>query len=704
MEMQLPKIRVTPETLATILNLMKSGELQIPKFQRDFVWPISKTRSLLDSLYKEFPIGTFFLWKAPIGIPPLTRISKEIMLGEPPPGVTSSYILDGQQRLTSLWCVVNGVKLGNTDYGRVCIDLEVATKHDSTDEEDFNEDIFVYRQSDNRRYVSVRELFGASALRIIDGILPEWKPAFHKAFNLFQTYPFSVVWVQEQSLADAIAIFQRINQGGKPLSRYDLVCANLWREDFDFRARVEQENNSLKSSGFGWVNETVFPQTFSLAIKDQCTTLDELSLTTDEVASRWNNVVRAIRLAIEFLVSNLGVIKYDFLPYNGQLAVLAYYFYKRGSGAIKQTERQFLWDWFWRVALSERYSSTSPTKMAEDAKKLLLLASGKAANFNYPVALTIENILRTKMGSTSSALRNSVLCLLALKRPRNFKDGSVINLHDIFYSNLKKAERHHIFPVGYLKRLGVPANQVHLLPNFCFIPADLNREVTDKAPFEYFEEYKSEVKDLSQILKTHLIPSDASSPIWDKDPSAFDRFLRNRAEILFKELNALLGDDAANAFPASEVVIGNDDVTSVEIRLRDFIHQIMEATSGELYWNQYLPQDVISLVQVRIKDQLERHPGISEQDFSSNRRKLDFCDVSDYEKIILKNWNVFSSYFMKKAQVSSHLSSYRNLRNSLLHSRKPSKQEQLDGQAALIWLEGVFQRTEVSLRAIDDEL
>src|SRR5215207_3532924 len=99
--MQLPKIDVQRDSLASILMNMKTGALQVPRFQRDFVWPLTKTRALLDSMYKEFPIGTFFLWRAPEGSPPLYRPLDELGIPGPQPGAKVSYILDGQQRLSS---------------------------------------------------------------------------------------------------------------------------------------------------------------------------------------------------------------------------------------------------------------------------------------------------------------------------------------------------------------------------------------------------------------------------------------------------------------------------------------------------------------------------------------------------------------------------------------------------------------------------
>ena len=84
--MQQPRIDVQPQKLSQLLNDMELGKLQVPRFQRDFVWPLTKTRRLLDSMYKEFPVGTFFLWRAPAGSPLLSRPLTELGIPKPKEG------------------------------------------------------------------------------------------------------------------------------------------------------------------------------------------------------------------------------------------------------------------------------------------------------------------------------------------------------------------------------------------------------------------------------------------------------------------------------------------------------------------------------------------------------------------------------------------------------------------------------------------
>lgn len=694
--MKRPKIDVQQRKLSDLLYEMETGKLQVPRFQRNFVWPLSKTRRLLDSMYKEFPIGTFFLWRAPSGSPLLSRPLTELGIPEPQRGAEVFYILDGQQRLTSLFVTLKGQKLDSRNYGRISIDLETATRYDRNQEDGFDEDIFVYRSGDNRRYVAVCDLVGQSHLDIYEEIPKVRRRAFNKAHNILrETYPFSVVWIQEQMLGDAIEIFQRINQAGKRLSRYDLICANVWTKEFDFRKEVERLNRQFRREGFGKLHETIFTQTFALILKDRCTTAAELSLQTEEIIEAWDRIIRSLELAIDFAANTLGVKRARYLPYRGILPVLAYYFYHAGRSAISARERDTLWDWFWRVTLSERYSSTSPSRMAEDALKLKGAITGEEVSFPYAATVTPDDVARNRMTRTSSALRNAVICLLALKEPKNLKDSSPVNLSDGFFSTLKKPERHHIFPVGYLKERSVAATHVHLVPNFCFIPADLNREISNRRPSEYFTQYRRENPRFEEAAASHLLPVGPGAAIWQDD---FVEFTKERAALIADELRRLVDSDPGEfviPMPLEEAQSHhNRQIDILEVRLRDFIDDRLAAVVGSHYWKRTMPGDVINYTKKRVNQRLKSHPYEDWSDYPVGRARLDFCTPAHYELIFKQNWEQFEEFLGSKRELERHMSAFSALRNALKHNREPSDIEKQLGEAAMKWLGRILDRYE----------
>ncbi|MHB1317675.1 MAG: GmrSD restriction endonuclease domain-containing protein [Anaerolineae bacterium] len=702
--MDLPKIDVQDTKLATLLNWMQTGALQVPRFQRDFVWSVSRTRALLDSMYKEYPIGTFFLWTAPQDAPSLIRPLEAIGIPGPRPGSQISYILDGQQRLTSLYCVINGIRLDGTDYSRVCLDLESATAFLANQEEGFEEAIFVHRIPDNERHIAVMDIVNLStALPLFAKLAPRLQPAFMRAQQVFASYPFSVVQIAAQPLGDAIEIFQRINQAGKRLSRYDLVCANVWREDFDFRANVTKINKEFESLGFGALDETVYTQAFALALKDNCRTAAELSLTTDEIKDSWTRVIACLRLAVEFARTTLGVWRSEYLPYRGILVVLTDFFFHSSSSAIDAATRRLLWQWYWRVTLSERYSSTSPSRMAEDAIELRKLHAGQDASFSYVPTVTAESVRRARMTSTSSTVRNAFICLLALRSPRNFMDGSPVHLADPYFSNLKQAERHHVFPVAWLKRSGRSSNDVHALPNFCFVPADLNRVISDRAPSDYMDQMSSGNPGFQSDTSTHLLNVAADAPIWRDD---FEGFLSDRAAAIAGALRGMV--DTGPGQHAGVAVLDEVDVTLdvIEVGLRDMVDTRLTAVVGSDYWRRTVPKDVQDYAERNIAQERATQPWKTDAEYAAGRARLNYVNIPDYAKIILVSWDQFSATFGNKDVFQKNVKDLSDYRNALKHSRDVSAIVRLHGQAAALWFENVIERYQSDRMAeeVDEQL
>ena len=321
-------------------------------------------------------------------------ISTPLRLGGALGGVPADAVSDDEP-------VAFGVEIVGHNRSIHLNHLEAGSRFLKGDGESFEEPLFVYRAPDAKRLVSLTQVIGVDHLAVFGGLSDELKPAFHRLSKLLATYPFSVVSIQEQSLGDAVEIFQRINQGGKRLGRYDLVCANVWTVEFDFRKKVEEVNDSLADKGFGSIDNTIYTQTFALALHGKCTTTAELSVTTDEVQVAWKRVIKCVSRAVDFAATNLGVRRAEYLPYRGIVTVLAAYFYGSDRANPTEEERRTLWEWFWRVTLSERYGSTSPSRMAEDLRLLLKAREGEPVVFSYPSKVTPEVVLRTKMTSTA---------------------------------------------------------------------------------------------------------------------------------------------------------------------------------------------------------------------------------------------------------------------------------------------------------------
>lgn len=93
---------------------IEKGIIKIPRFQRGFVWSIEKTADLLDSILKGYPIGTFILWQTNERINEIKKIG-DFALPDAPEGTKVQYLLDGQQRITSLFAAYRGARIQKID-------------------------------------------------------------------------------------------------------------------------------------------------------------------------------------------------------------------------------------------------------------------------------------------------------------------------------------------------------------------------------------------------------------------------------------------------------------------------------------------------------------------------------------------------------------------------------------------------------------
>lgn len=519
--MKIEKIKVEPGLkLGDVIRDVERGKLRIPRFQREFVWERPKVVKLLDSIYHQFPIGSFFFWEAPTTYNRFFRNIAELGLPEPDARDEITFILDGQQRITSLYVTAKGLTLDDVNYGDICFDLEAQE--------------FVTRKADNKRYVALCDMLDEERqFDIYDSLPTLYRERFTACRTVFVTYPFSIVLVRDTELDDVCEIFERINQSGKRLRLTDLVVANTWSEEFDLREKIRQLNETLSSRGFGELEDEAVTESLGLNIKGGCTRSFQLQLRTDEIEAVWKNTVECVTLTVDFLRGNLGVRTYSFLPYRGIIPLLAYYFYKSNNRAISPSHRRTVDRWFWRVSFSGRYGSSVATNMGDDRKLFDQIIGGGQISVDYPVTLDENSIVGVQMHRTS-AMKNAVLCLLAKRQPKHFKNNTLIPLDDSYFSDFNSPEKHHIFPASFLQSEGI---KEFSLANFCFLPAELNREISSSKPRDYFRELKEENPEFERTMESHLIPTDSDSGIWTDD---YGKFIRQRAGLIRKEIESAI--------------------------------------------------------------------------------------------------------------------------------------------------------------------
>lgn len=672
----------------TLINDVENGRVRLPPFQREFVWSPAKVMDLMDSIYKGFPIGSFFYWKAERRYVTLFRDVTGISLPPPAPDSELYFILDGQQRLTSIWAAYNGSTIDGKSYATICLNLDKAAKYEEGDPETRREiKVFEHAEPDAQAFISLHDILSENVLtydRIRDNLPPEKKQTLSKARDRFRNYPFSVVKVFNLELEDAVEVFQRINQGGKRLTRFQLVAANCWSESFDLAKSVAEFNKRVRlRTDFEYVEDITFVQAMALVEFGQCKTEHELKLSSDKVKELWPRVSKAIGDTIDWMRDNYGVIRGDMIPYHAMLAVLACYFSEHGTN-VPLEHKIWIDRWFWRSAFSERYVQAQTSKMATDAKAIKELIEGKTDPPNYPLTISKESILSMKINRSSGAARNAILCLLARMKPKHFVTGADVSLAKDHFSEIKDPNAHHIFPRNFLKKvLKRRVDDVHLLPNFCYLPADLNNKIKDRPPSEYFVEFKGADGSnpyFEDSLRSQLLPSAPDSPIWIDD---YDGFLQQRTDLIWAEILKAVGEgdiyDAGATVPRDMARV---EVDEIEVKLRRLVHETLRSAFGDAYWKRAIPGDLQSKIKDRISERYRSRVITRIDDFLT---RLQYADVMDYYKIIDTNWTHFADRFGSREELKSHFLALKNYRNPLGHARDMDIIERKRGEAAVIW-------------------
>lgn len=486
-------------TLPRIFQELENGNMRIPRFQRAYVWERNKIVSLLNSIYKQYPIGSFFLWDTDIRMDSFCRDITELGFPNKPEASRFSFILDGQQRITSLYVALRGKILNDVDYSKICFNLDKKTfKVPKLKTEQNN--IPAWKIYDDKEYGNLLQEYYSSG-KI------EFGKLIQDCHELLNTYPVSIIKSMNMELDEVVTIFERINQGGKRLSLFDLVHASVWSEDFDLRTKIAEFNDDPVIKIFGTLDSEIFTQSLALNASGDCTNRHQLSLTNTDCKAKWQKTTECIRLAIDF-VKNLGVQQLSIIPYNSILAVIQHYFFLTGEKYINAEVKNLISGWFWTVTFSQRYSSSTLTRMNEDVLWISGLANGITTPRLFSVKLTVDELIRVRM-NLRSVIKNGILCLMALNGPLDFDNGVIVTLDKTNASRSNSKENHHFFPYALRNQFGITQDDANSVLNFAFITKRLNQQISAKYPSVYLCQYEAENAEIQNALLTHFIDENA---------------------------------------------------------------------------------------------------------------------------------------------------------------------------------------------------
>jgi len=475
-------------SIRKILDSVVSGEIRIPAFQRGFVWEMDRVAYLLDSIYKGYPFGSLLFWRTKHKLT-TERDLGTFSLPDPQVDYPIDYVLDGQQRLTSVFTVFQTElkPQENPDWSDVYFDMvAVGNPQDS---------FFVAFQEgqeyDKTRYFPMNVLFDSVRYRAAtEHLRPEQIALVDKLQEKFKEVSLPVQILKSEDRSIVAIVFERINHLGLPLDTLQLLSAWTWNEDFDLLEKFKELRDELSDFGFEGVGDDADLVLSCVAgiLTGKLGAEMLLELNGAEVRAQFATVENGIRGAIDFLRQQLKVVHLRLLPYPSMLVPLAAFFAEPDGKEVVYGGQtyQALRRWFWRTCFSGRYTSQTRKTIIADIEQIARLKNGQPSTLDKIDTTVEEDFFRNSFRVGAAATKTFVL-LLANNEPRSLLSGKAVDLDKVLQRH-NRSEFHHVYPRAFLREMGVSDEQINVLGNFCFLSAAENKSIGRKRPSVYVNE------------------------------------------------------------------------------------------------------------------------------------------------------------------------------------------------------------------------
>ena len=584
----------TKTPLQDLLARSDNGKLQLPDFQRGWVWDDDRIKSLLASVSVSFPIGAVMLLETGgehvrFKPRPLTGTLERLRTIAP-----ETLILDGQQRLTSLYqALMSQVAVKTKDAKNkpirrwYYIDMKKAVEADA-DREDallsvpedkrtksFGGEITLDITTLEREYAA--DLFPVN--RIFSSA--DWRQAYSEYWNFdrekmrlfndferdvikrFEQYQVPVIALKKETPKEAVClVFERVNTGGVALTVFELLTASFAADNFQLRddwnareKRLKEQHPVLRN-----LQSDDFLQAISLLVTltrrrealgggtpvdkapgISCKRRDILKLEVGDWQAWADRIEAGFVRAARFLYGQ-KIFKARDLPYRTQLVPLASIFVDLGKNGETEGARQKIARYYWCGVLGELYGGAIESRFARDLPEVGALVRGEAVEPITIVESSFQaNRLLTLRTRNSSAYKG-LYALLMRDGGRDFRTGEPIEAQTVFDD---KIDIHHIFPEKWCKTAGIEPGTYNSVINKTAISAPTNRQIGGKAPSKYLPAIEKaagvEPGRMDEILASHCIPPELLRV--DK----FWEFYAARAETLLQRIEAATGKNITRA-------------------------------------------------------------------------------------------------------------------------------------------------------------
>ncbi|MBB4931111.1 hypothetical protein F4561_001931 [Lipingzhangella halophila] len=545
--------------LSMLLDQIETGTVLLPEFQRGYVWNRDQVRGLMKSMYRGYPVGGLLMWE--------TSAADIAVTGGIPGNGTHLLLLDGQQRMTTLYAVIRG-RPPKFFHG----DEKVFTGLYFNVETQAFEYYAPSKMSGDSRWISVTELFASSPVDFYPNFAdqPDAKLYLQRLNQLSQItqrelHQENITGV-DKTVDEVVDIFNTVNRGGTKLSKGDLALAKLCAERPETRQDMRGFLDRWEGAGFSFSLDWLLRNATAVATgRALFSSLENVNAEAFESALRES--VDHVDTFLDAASGRLGLDHDRVVMGRYAVPVISRLLSLEKNALQNSAQRDRVLFWYIHSALRGRFSGSTESVLQVD----------------YDAAQRggVEGLIRTlerwrggkldihaedfEAFTRGSRFYPLLYMLTRVMGARDF--GSGLELKAESLGKLTSLEMHHIFPKALLDK-SYKAGQVNALANFCFLTQKSNLEIGKRAPEDYFAEVEERHPG---VLASQWIPMDPA--LWRVD--RYPEFLEARRELLAQAARDFLGELRDGAAPGGEAALrpltlvsapSDDDPRAVQIR------------------------------------------------------------------------------------------------------------------------------------------
>jgi hypothetical protein len=486
---------------------VRDGEIKLPMFQRPFVWRPSDMLNLLDSIYKGYPIGSLLLWNSSQRLSSERHIQGLSVNKENSQFFPTNYLLDGQQRLTTLCGALFWEGNDPSSIWNIHFDL--------------NSETFFHPKS----AIQIHQFPLNKLIKTSDFIKQCMKFEHHakkeeyftiaeRLLKSLKDYKIAVVKIGDMTIEEVAPIFERINSTGRKLTMVDLMMAATWSDGFDLNAEIKRIKEIANEIGFQDISDQIILRSISAAAELGINKEDIQKLRTkkpDQLKIACQHTQASFEAALRFIKEELNIHDFGYIPYAFQLTYLAEFFRinpQPGDNLLDHLKK-----WFWFTSVTRYFGTSNTGQVSKDLLTIRNYAENKINKLFDSDEIDISKLLFDKF-NLRNATSTTFSILLGDMNPDRTITGEYL---DQSYRHIKNGQLYSSFcPYGNdLEKLNIA--------KVIYPDKDITGNIHDQD---------------DGLLAKHLLDIACIDAIKNHKPH---EFIKNRGDIISRKISELTG-------------------------------------------------------------------------------------------------------------------------------------------------------------------